>query len=183
MAKALRVCLLELKSTLDNIAIQGVVCHPVFANPFPLDNEQFDRFIKLVRSSSPDDLAVNKTDIYYVYHRLLDSGFVDAYLGIYFDVHNVTTCSTVASAMMYNFDKTWRGTSCNVARTWLIETFLHRAANILHLRRLCNKDIYDKENERYFSFTSVIDDFVRHVQSLNPPTRCNYNRIGTRCIS
>lgn len=183
MAEALQVCLFDLKKTLGHMAVQRVAFHPVFTYPLPVDNDKFDEFMTLVHACSPEDLAANQADIDYVYHRLLDSGFVDAYLGIYFDVHNVSSYATVVSSMMYAFDKTWRGTSCTVERNWLVETFLYRAANILHLRQLCKEDISEKENERYFSFTSVIDDVVRHVQSLNPTMRCNNYRIGTSCIS
>jgi len=177
MADALRACLLEVKKIVDLAVKQGVVCHPVFLCRLPLDNEKFDELMTLVRACSLEDLQANAVDIDHVYRSLLDSGFVDAYLGIYFDVNNTTSCATVVSAMVYALDRTLRGNGSAVERGRIAETFVSRAANILYLRQLCEEDISDIENARYFSFVSVIDDVVRKVQSMNQE-RCEYYRFG-----
>lgn len=147
---------------------QGVVCHPVFATPTGVDNIEFDDLMALLKTCSPADLAIHATGLGQVYKRLLESGFFDAYLGIYFDVDTVTSYVTVVSTMIYAFDKKWRSTPSTITRVRMCESFLQRVSNVLYLRRFCDRDVSTVENARYFSFLSVLREVAEHVNSLNP---------------
>lgn len=147
---------------------QGVVCHPVFATPTGVGNTDFDDLMALLKNSSPADLAIHVTRLGQVYRWLLESGFFDAYLGIYFDVGTVTTYVTVVSTVIYAFDKRWRSAPSTLTRVRMCESFLQRVYNVLYLRRFRDKDVSAVENARYFSFLSVLREVAEHVNSLNP---------------
>lgn len=82
---------------------QGVTCHPVLTEGQAVTEDQYDPFVDSLRADK--NLTEHLSGLRQVYSSLLDSGFIDTYIGIHFDVNTSASYVTVVSKTKYDFDK------------------------------------------------------------------------------
>lgn len=147
----------------SGVLFQGVQNHPVFMEPCAVSHEQFDTFIDSLAAYSQEDLNLFSADLSAVYSRLLDNGFFDGYIGLYFDVHRVTSYVTVVSHAKYAFDMEFARVLCPEQ---LVRCYTGRIDRATKLRGLACKDTRAKEKSRYFCFSSVLEELRRHAVQM-----------------
>lgn len=151
------------------VVFQGVQCHPAFAETQHVASKYFDDFVNHLRVSPVEGWACYREDISQLYARLLDCGFFDSYLSIYFDVRRTTTYVAVVAKTKYAFDMQLARASSASQRACEAKQFIERTSRVGYLRRLClSSSILARENTRYFCFASVLDEMTQHaLASLN----------------
>lgn len=171
MSDVLRGPVTEFKRVVEsNVLFQSVSCHAVFAERQSVTPEQFDQFIHLLREYPLVDKVEFLAELREVYSRLLDGGFFDTYLGIYFDVNQVTSFVTVVSRMVYTFDMKF-STLSPEKRAEFTKSFVQRCSRVIFLREFgavgdSGNVHVAKESARYFCLTSVLEEMVSHALLL-----------------
>lgn len=177
MSDVLRGPVAEFKRVVQsNVLFQSVSCHTVFAERQSVTPEQFDQFVHLLREHPLFDKEEFLAELREVYSCLLDSGFFDTYLGIYFDVNQVTSFVTVVSNMVYTFDMKYSKLSPE-KRSEFTKSFVDRCSRVNFLRefgavgdlgnvRSVENVHVAKESARYFCLTSVLEEMVSHALLL-----------------
>lgn len=166
----------EMKNKTDSGTLfQGVSCHPVFMGRQGVTHAEFDEFVDILGEHDdtfPYDAVV---DLRGVYSRLLDSGFFDAYLGIHFDVNNVATYVTVVSGWKWSFDTETGKLKGVYARNKAANARIQRLSRVVFLRGFGHKQDFEweegscrnvhlpQEVGRYFCFSSIIDEIMKHM--------------------
>lgn len=146
------------------VLFQSVQCHPAFAETQHVANMHFDDFVNHLRLSPVEGWACYREDISRLYTRLLDCGFFDIYLHIYFDVHRTTTYTTVVAQTKYAFDLQLARANTASQRACVANQFIDRASRVGYLRRLClSANVLARESTRYFCFASVLDEMKEHA--------------------
>ena len=148
------------------VLFQGVQCHPVFAEIQHVSTKRLDEFVDLLRVSSAEALALYRQDISALYTRLLDCGFFDSYLHVHFDVLATTTYATVVTNAKYAFDTRLARIDDVWFRADAAKQYTERLSRVEFLRqRSMSADVLARENARYFSFSSFLDEMSQHARA------------------
>lgn len=146
------------------VLFQGVQCHPVFAETQHVSTKRFDEFVDLLQVSSVEALALYHRDVTALYTRLLDCGFFDRYLHIYFDALATTTYATVVTNAKYALDTRLARIHDAGCRADVAKQYTERLSRVEILREITTSaDILAREDARYFSFSTFLDEMSQHA--------------------